>query len=281
VKIHRFLIKFLAVILISTIGMIAHAETANNDNMAMPTATSSSNPANGLNADQVKQIVREYLLSNPQILIEMTQALQQQEQQEMVKNQAKANETISSNLKTLMGEPNAPSPTAGKTDAKVTVIEFFDYQCPHCKDMTKVVDQLMQKNPNIKVVFKELPIFGDSSKNASKIALAAAKQGKYSQFHHALMDYKAKNGRLTLDEVLEVAKSMGLDTAQLKKDMDSSEVNNQIKANYDLAQKLGIMGTPAFIVISKNVEQGNAKPVFISGETSEESLQKAIDELGK
>lgn len=265
-KIARILKSFVAIVLLIAAGTICAADN--------PTASLAA-PSNALTPDQVKQvqqIIHDYLVKNPQILVEVSQALQQQE---MTKTQAKAGQVISENAKALTGDN---SPSMGNAAGKITIVEFFDYQCPHCKDMTKITDNLLKKNANIRIVFKEFPIFGNSSVMASKIALAAAKQGKYSEFHHALMAYQAKQGRLTTEEVMDVAKSVGLNIDQLKKDMNDSTIEDQLKANYELAQKLGIMGTPAFIVVSKD---SNDKPVFIPGETTEENLQKAITDLSK
>lgn len=158
----------------------------------------------------------------------------------------------------------------------VTLVEFFDYQCPHCINMTAVIDAIAEKNKDLRIVYKELPIFGGNSQYAAKAALAAAKQGKYDEFHHALMKAKPP---LTNDTVLAIAKDTGLDVDQLKKDMDSKAVADILANNTKIAGKLGILGTPAFFIAATNInkETPAAETSFIPGQIDQEQLQKIID----
>jgi protein-disulfide isomerase len=235
-------------------------------------ALSSSAMANALSPDQVKQVqqvVHDYLVTNPQVLVEASDALQKQE---MVKMEKNAKSAITSNAANIFADP--ASPVAGNPNGKVTIVEFFDYQCPHCKDMAKIVEDIIESDKQVRVVFKELPIFGASSKYASQVALAAYKQGadKYLQFHNALM---AASNPLTSDKVMQIAKSEGLNMDQLKKDMNSNAVGQQIQNNFKLAQSLGIMGTPTF-VIGKWEGNKASKTSFVPGATTEGNLQKLI-----
>ena len=234
-----------------------------------------TSPSASLSSEQVKQvqqIVHDYLVSNPQILVEVSTALQQQE---MTKAQEKARTLIATNAKALFN--NVTDPVVGSADADATLVEFFDYQCPHCKSMTSFVGDLVQKDAKVRVVFKELPIFGGNSQFAAKAALASQKQGKYLAVHNALM--KADNP-LTNDKVLQVAKSAGVDTVKLQADMKEGAIDQQLKDNFTLAKailqpSIGIIATPAFIASNR----AGTKFAFIPGQTDAAGLQQAIAQV--
>lgn len=220
--------------------------------------------ANTFNASQtqaIQKIIHDYLLSNPKILVEASQALQDQQVQNGIRKNAKA--LFASSV----------SPVIGNLKGQVSVVEFFDYQCPHCKQMTGNVDKLIKKNPNVRYIFKEFPIFGKSSQEAASAALASAKQGKYMAFHDALMETK---GRLNMTKILAVAKKVGLNTAKLEKDMANPAIKAELRNNYLLAQELGIMGTPAFVV-GPYPEVKGAKYGFVPGATTLAKLQGLIN----
>ncbi|MBS0359062.1 MAG: DsbA family protein [Proteobacteria bacterium] len=210
----------------------------------------------------VEKIVHDYLVKNPEVLVEATQTLQQQQQTAMLQ---KADKAIKENRSQLT---DSGSPVIGNPKGNVSVVEFFDYQCVHCKKMSPIVAKLTDKDGNLKVVMKQLPIFGENSEFAAKAALAAEKQGKFKAFHEALM---AQSEPLTQESVMKIAQSVGLNVDQLKKDMNGSSVQDQLKQNLDLAKKLGLMGTPAFVVVG---EKG--KSFFVPGGTTEETLQKLV-----
>ena len=227
---------------------------------------------NSLSAEQqqeVKKVVHDYLVSNPEVLVEASQALQQKQQQS-VQEQAKA--AIFENANQLFSGQVA---VAGNPKGKVTLVEFFDYQCIHCKKMAPTLDALIKNDNNLRVVYKEFPIFGKSSEVASQAALAAGMQGKYQQMHNALLNV---DKRLDDKIIMDTAKSVGLNLDKLKKDMDSKEVAQQLEANRQLAEKMHLMGTPAFVVASTPAGQFNAKsdPSFIPGAATQEALQDLI-----
>lgn len=226
--------------------------------------TSSLSPSQ---TKQIEQVIHNYLVKNPQVLIEASQALQQQQ---MSKMQQTATKAINKNAKDLFNNPE--SPVIGNPNGDITLIEFMDYQCAHCKDMGPIIDQLIGSDLNLRVVYKEFPIFGPTSEFAAKAALAAQKQGKYAAFHDALM---RDDNPLTKDEILKIAQQTGLDTAKLEKDIDDATVAKQLKDNLRLAQDLGLLGTPAIIVGDR---QGN-KVAFIPGTASKQNLQQLISQL--
>jgi protein-disulfide isomerase len=212
---------------------------------------------------QIQTIVHEYLLKNPQLLMEMAQRLQQDKMQQAVSN----------NMQSLFFSPN--SPVMGNPKADVTVVAFLDYQCPHCKHVAPFINKLLNTDSNVRVIYKELPIFGQISEFASRAALAAQMQNKYSVFHDALMQAKAP---FTQDQVLDIAKSVGLDITKLKSDMNSDAVTQEIKTTMQLAGSLNLEGTPAFVIVTTpanaNVKLKNI--AFIPGDTDFDTLQRKV-----
>lgn len=210
---------------------------------------------------QIQEVVHSYLVNNPQVLIEVSQKLQAQQEKQMQQVEENAQKAIPEVAATMFN--SASSPVAGNPKGDVTVVEFFDYQCPHCKDADPTLKEMIQKDPNLRIVYKEFPIFGNSSAFASKAALAANMQGKYAAFHDALM---ATPNPLTTEKVMAAAQQAGLNVDQLKKDMDSDAVKEELANNLKLAQKLGIMGTPAFVIGSTaNAASKDSKSFFIPG----------------
>lgn len=228
--------------------------------------------ADAMNAQQkkaIETIVHDYLVSNPEVLIEASQALQKKQQNTM---QAQAQSAIIENAQTLFA---GNSTTVGNPKGDVTVVEFFDYQCIHCKKMAPVMSELVDNNKNLRVVYVEFPIFGKSSEIASRAALAAAMQNKYTPFQKALLKQDKK---LTKGSILKIAKSVGLDMKQLEKDMQSDNISKILQDNRKLAEAMRLMGTPAFVIASTpngKFKEGS-DPTFIPGAASKESLKELI-----
>lgn len=172
---------------------------------------------------------------------------------------------------------NPGDPVAGNPKGKVTVVEFFDYQCSHCVNMLSVMDAIIKTNPDVHIVFKEFPIRGPISEFAARAALAANKQGKYIQFNHALF---MTNLMLTEETVLQIAKSTGLNMTKLKKDMSNSSIYNQLNHNLKLAHNLNVTGTPAFFIGKTNAKEAhNINSVL--GEMSQSEMQDVINNAVK
>lgn len=189
--------------------------------------------------DEVRKLVRETLLSNPEILVEAMNILQTRQEQARIEQQRGALSQLASNIEGPL------TPIGGNPDGDVTMIEFFDYQCGYCKKAFPGVMQVINEDKNIRYIFKEFAILGPESEIAARVALAAGKQGKYMEFHVAMMTVR---GRLNEGKILKTAESLGLDMDQLKTDMQSNEVNAEISSTREIAQRLGITGTPAFII---------------------------------
>ena len=124
-------------------------------------------------------------------------------------------------------------------------MEFFDYNCPYCRRVAPTVTELEQADPDLRLVYKEFPILGPGSQFAARAALASRRQGKYVAFHHALMQ---ATEQVTEETVMEVARAVGLDLEQLRADMQEPAIQQAIARNLQLADALGITGTPSFII---------------------------------
>lgn len=245
----------------TSIGLLAPAYGFGNSN--------STGPFSSAQQQQIQQIIHDYLVNNPEVLIEASQALQNKE---LAKIKAQAMQGITQNKQQLFNDPN--SPTGGNPHGDILLVEFFDYQCSHCKEMQPLIEKVLANNPNIKIIYKEFPIFGAGSNYASQMALAAAKQGKYIAFHNALFK---SGGTLNETKVQEIAKSAGLDVAQLQKDMNDAAIKQQLAAVYELAKALNLAGTPSFVISNKAMTQFD----FIPGAAPQPVFQKAIDGIAK
>lgn len=235
----------------------------------MAADATTTSPMSDVEKKEIQKVVHDYLVSNPEVLLEASQALQQKQQQNM---QQQAQSAIHENADQIF---QGKLTTTGNPKGNVTIVEFFDYQCIHCKKMSPTLGNLVKKDSDLRVIYKEFPIFGKSSEVASRVALAAGMQGKYQAMHEAIFKI---DKRLDDKIVMDTAKSLGLDMAKLKTDMDSKEVTAILESNRQLAEKLHLMGTPAFIIASTPDGQlkAGSEPSFIPGAASEESLQELI-----
>lgn len=222
---------------------------------------------------EIQSIVHDYLVNQPEVLIEASTTLQQKQQQRM---QAGVQKAVSVHAKEVFQDQLT---SVGQSTAPVTLVEFFDYQCIHCKKMSPVLDAVTKQNPQLRVVYKEFPIFGAGSILASKAALAAAMQNKYLPMHQALLEIKAP---LSEDLILKTAAKLHLNVAKLKQDMNSQTVKDKLDANRKLAEALQLMGTPAIIIAPtpKGVYQAG-EVTFIPGSTSEAALVEVVKKANK
>ena len=192
---------------------------------------------------EVESIIRTYLLEHPEILREMAEKLEANDKKNEEEQRNKTLVTYKDDV-----FKNAADPMVGNAKGDVTIVEFMDYNCGWCKKAMGEVSTLVDGDKNIKVVFKEFPIFGEHSEYAARAALAAAKQGKYWELHRALFSHE---GQVTTDVVNQLAEANGLDLEKMKADIGSKEIADHIAANMELGKQLAINGTPAFIVDAK------------------------------
>jgi len=191
----------------------------------------------------IEAMIRDYLVKNPEVLVEAMHALDAR-QQANAAEAAKA--AIAGSRKEIFED--GISYVAGNPKGDVTIVEFFDYRCPYCKQMQPHMQTLLKEDGKIRLILKELPVLGPESVIASRAALAALEQGKggkYMAFHDAMMGFR---GQLSDTEIFRMAKEAGLDVAKLKTDMQAPKVEAALRANLALADRLGIQGTPGFVI---------------------------------
>jgi protein-disulfide isomerase len=194
---------------------------------------------------EIEALIKPYLLANPEVLMEVQTALEAK----MEKIQAeKMSTALKENAAEIFRAPSAP--IAGNLKGDVTVVEFFDYNCGYCKKAFVDLLAASEKDKNLKLVMKEFPILSKGSEEAARAALAAKAQGKYWEFHRALLE---SPGQANEASALKVAEKIGLNIAKLKTDMAGAEVKAEIDRTRALAQKLGIQGTPHFLVGDKPI----------------------------
>ena len=193
-----------------------------------------------LPVDAIRQIVRDYLLEHPELLIEVQRALQAKQEADEAEQDRLAIERYHDEI---FRDPEAP--VAGNPDGTITLVEFFDYQCGYCKRVKPTLETLLAENDDLRLVYKEFPILGLESADAARAALAARAQGLYEPFHWALLEVQ---GSLDSDTVMEVARSVGLDDERLARDMADPAIAQAIERNHALADALGIRGTPGFVI---------------------------------
>jgi protein-disulfide isomerase len=196
--------------------------------------------ADEMSPDQFDQRIHDYILAHPEVLM---QALQSLDQRQREAEAAQAKQVLKARADDIFRDKQ--SPVGGNAQGNVTLVEFFDYDCPYCRQMAPVMEQAVADDPQLKIVYKEFPILGPDSLFAAKAALAADKQGKYATFHKALY---GSGTRVTEAVVLKIAGETGLDVERMKTDMQQPDIQGLIDRNAELAQALRITGTPGFVV---------------------------------
>nr|WP_246180131.1 DsbA family protein [Microvirga thermotolerans] len=197
--------------------------------------------------DQQKQaigeVVREYLLKNPEVLQEVIAELEKRQAESQRVAQASA---LKETRQSLLNAPH--SFVVGNPSGDVTLVEFFDYNCGYCKQALGDLQALVKNDPKLRVVLKDFPVLGPDSVEASRVGLAVGSQLKGDKLFEYHTRVLATRGRVNGERALAVAKEMGLDMARLQKDMAGPEVRAALQENASLGDKLGLTGTPAFIV---------------------------------
>ncbi|MBW4963933.1 DsbA family protein [Sulfitobacter sp. CW3] len=194
--------------------------------------------AQELNEADIKRLALEAILEKPEILIEALSILQERENIALAEAQTDA-------LSELRDDFEKNAPIFGNLDGSVTLVEFFDYNCGYCRRAAPEVKAVLEASKDVRIIYREFPILGPGSEVAARASLAARNQGKYQQFHEAMM---ALNGQAVEASVMKIAGDVGLDLEVLKTDMQSELVNEHIAASLRLAEALGITGTPTFVL---------------------------------
>ncbi|TRW17179.1 DsbA family protein [Glacieibacterium frigidum] len=201
----------------------------------------------------IEAIVREYILSHPEIIPEAINGLQNREVTKLIENNRKEIET-----------PFAGA-FAGDPKGDVRLVVFFDYACPYCKAAHNDVRRLMAEDKRLKIVFRDFPVLSDQSTEAAMASLSAAQQGRYLAFHDGIFD---SAGRVSHEKTIAAVRTAGLNEMRTAKDLNSPALKAEIKKNLDLGRALGLTGTPSYIV-------GNR---ILSGAVGYEALKTAVAE---
>ena len=208
--------------------------------VALPTQAQTFNDGQ---KDQIRSIIRDYLLQNPEVLQEAMVELEKKQ-----KDAEKAAQTAA--MKDYSGAlvNSLRNIVVGNPQGDVTLVEFFDYNCGYCKRAMADVREMMKADPKLRVVLRDFPVLGPDSVEASLVAIAAKNQlkpDKYWEFHQKLLDGR---GRVGKEKAIAVAKEFGADPAKLEKDMQSAEVRGAIEETMRIGDALKLQGTPAFVV---------------------------------
>ena len=193
---------------------------------------------------EIQKIMKDYLLTHPEILEEVSAELTKRQAAAEAEKHAAA---VTANADTIFNSPRGV--TIGNKDGDVTFVEFFDYNCGYCKKAMTDMVEIMKDDPKLKVVLKEFPVLGPGSVEAAQVAVAVRMQDptgkKYLAFHQNLL-----GGRGQADKArsMAAAKEAGLDMARLEKDFSSPEVRATIEENFKLAESMGMNGTPSYVI---------------------------------
>jgi protein-disulfide isomerase len=201
----------------------------------------------------MQDVIRNFILDNPEVLMESVNRFRDKEQQKKEESSVKV---LKENMSFLT---NGKHPQIGNPKGDITVVEFFDYNCGYCKHALKSVQELTEKDKNVKVLFMEFPILSPTSAVASKWAVAANMQGKYWEFHQATLESTAPKDD---ENLAKIAKSVGMDVEKAKKDAAGKEVEDYMASVKAFGEKLNVTGTPAFIVGQQIVRGYIEYPAF-------------------
>jgi protein-disulfide isomerase len=213
-----------------------------------------------LSQQEIEKIVRDYLLREPEVLAEAFRRLQQRQTAAAA---TKAKQAIQDHRQALLSDQ--ASPVEGNVQGKVTIVEFFDYRCVHCRHVAPTIDRIVSSNTSVRVVYKNFPVLGEPSVLAARGAVAAQQQGGWLKLHRAMLAFE---GDFTVESILALGASVGLDSAKLKTDMMSPATDKALQANMTLAAALGLDATPSFVIGDR----------LIRGALSPEAFQALVDE---
>ncbi|WP_353216303.1 DsbA family protein [Sandarakinorhabdus sp.] len=203
------------------------------------------------NRAEIEAIVREYILSHPEIIPEAVARLEQ----------AEARKVLASNRAAI--ETPFASAFAGNAKGDVKLVVFFDYACPYCRQGHADVQKLVREDANLMVIYRDFPVLSPASTEAALASLSAANQGRYNQFHAAMFD---SPGRVSLARTLGIVKGVGLDEARTTADLSNAALKAEVDRNLALGRNLGLTGTPSYIV-------GNR---ILSGAVGFDRLKEAV-----
>jgi protein-disulfide isomerase len=223
--------------------------------VSLTAGTMAAEPFTPAQRAEIVQILRDALKSDPSILRDAIDAMKQSEMRAAIAAQQ-------------AGLVRPDDPVAGNQAGSVTVVEFYDTRCPYCREMEPVMAELLARDHQVRLVYKDLPILGPPSVVAARVLLAAQKQGGYDRLRAALMRMPPD---FTREQIMAAAGKLGLDTARLGRDMDDPAIKARLEANLRLAQALNIEGTPALVIGNK----------LLPGAVELAELEKAVAAAGR
>lgn len=233
----------------------SHPSTGMESTDAQLDASLASAGIDGKERAAIEGLVRSYILEHPEVLPQAMELLQQRE--------------AAAQIAPMRGALETPFPGAvlGNPNGKVTLVEFTDFACTYCRQSVKALEGLIAKNPDLRVVIRELPIIAPESAPAARMALAAAAQGRYAAYHKGMFE----GPRPSDQSIAAAAQAAGMDLAAARTFAARSEVEEELKRNLDLARQLGVNGTPAWVIGDR----------MIHGAVPAQDLQAAIDAARK
>ena len=209
---------------------------------------------------EIERIVRDVIRENPEIVLEALEALRTREAKA---REEQARRMLNERREDLLRDP--ASPVGGNPQGDVTIVEFFDLRCPFCKRLAPDMAAFLQRDRNVRLVLKELPILGPASVVAARALIAAQRQGRYGEFYDALM---ALRGEPTMEAMRAEARRIGLDWARIEREMEEPAITRRIERNMELARRLAVEGTPALVI----------GQVLLPGAVDQAALEMAVAE---
>lgn len=215
--------------------------------VALSMTTLSASAFDDAQKKEIGAIVKDYLLANPEVMLEVQQALQKRQEEA---RSAQAKEAVEQNEDAIFNA--AGDFVLGNPNGKITVVEFYDYNCGYCKRAIDDMDAVIKSNPEVRFVLKDFPILGPDSLAAHKVADAfrRAAPDKYGKFHRELLGGEAHANEA---RALEVAESLGVDEKTIRAKMAENADDKGLQQAYKLASELGISGTPSYVLANEAI----------------------------
>ena len=252
------------ILAITTLGLIIFSQLIASTTTLAQETEQSTPPASGPTSE-IEKVVRDYILKNPEVIVEALQIFEQRQEAEFNERQKSL---IASNHDVLVS--SAHQSILGNPDGDVTLIEFFDYNCGFCRDSLEHLQKLVAEDDKLKIVLKEFPVLGPDSQDAARVAIAASKidPDKYLKLHVQLLKTRGQaNKRIALS----IAEQLDYDMDALRGKMSETVIDESINEVYGLANQLGLTGTPTFII-------GNE---VMPGAVGHDVLREKLDSMRK
>ena len=228
---------------------------------ALSPAPANAEEFNDAQKAEIKKMFDEYLLNSGEKVLKSVNTYQAELE---AKDRAEANQKAKEFMAKVKTQKDLPM--AGNPDGDITIVEFFDYNCGYCHKALNEIQTVLKDDDKVKVIFMDMPILSEASVEAAKWSVAAQKQDKYFEYHQAIMGHKGSKDE---ENMVKLAKKIGLDTKQLKEDKESDATEALVNERVKIAQDLGIRGTPGFVI------NGELFPGYIPAGQIKDVISKA------